>query len=601
MRTFLILIYLFLSSVLVNAQKVLDEVIINSGRISIPFSEDNRSLIIIDSVFLNNSSAKNLSEILQQVIGVDIRRRGNDDIQSDLYIRGGSFDQTLLLINGIKVEDSQTGHHQMNLSLPLNLIDKIEILKGPGSRIFGMNAFNGAVNIITKKNSENGNINLGYGSFKTFQGSGSIPINTKKTSHILSSTYRQSDGYRYNTDYNYFNLFYSGIIEINDSDLEILFSNSDRKFGANGFYASPEARDQYEETNGSLLNFKLRKKRENISTESSLYWRRHEDTYIYIRDNPSVYKNDHISHKLGFQNNISIFSDIGITGIGIDLSNTWLSSNNLGERNRFITTIFAEQLINKNKFSFTPGLAFSIYEKPSNDLFKSKLFPGIDIGYKLSNKISLNANIGETFRIPTFTDLYYSDPNNQGNENLDPEKAFTSEVGFKLREKNYGISLSLFRRKSDDLIDYVKANPDDKWSPQNIKNVITTGIEFDSKLILNNNNSLNTINLGYAYINDNYENDILSRYSLNSYRHRLILNFDFKLTKSISNYLSYRYGIREIQDDNNKSVVDYKIMMKRDRWKLTLNLNNIFDSKYYETNLVQMPGRNITLGLNIEI
>ena len=601
MRTFLILIYLFLSSVLVNAQKVLDEVIINSGRISIPFSEDNRSLIIIDSVFLNNSSAKNLSEILQQVIGVDIRRRGNDDIQSDLYIRGGSFDQTLLLINGIKVEDSQTGHHQMNLSVPIELIDKIEILKGPGSRIFGMNAFNGAVNIITKKNSENGNINLGYGSFKTFQGSGSIPINTKKTSHILSSTYRQSDGYRYNTDYNYFNLFYSGIIEINDSDLEILFSNSDRKFGANGFYASPEARDQYEETNGNLLNFKLRKKRENISTESSLYWRRHEDTYIYIRDNPSVYKNDHISHKLGFQNNISIFSDIGITGIGIDLSNTWLSSNNLGERNRFITTIFAEQLINKNKFSFTPGLAFSIYEKPSNDLFKSKLFPGIDIGYKLSNKISLNANIGETFRIPTFTDLYYSDPNNQGNENLDPEKAFTSEVGFKLREKNYGISLSLFRRKSDDLIDYVKANPDDKWSPQNIKNVITTGIEFDSKLILNNNNSLNTINLGYAYINDNYENDILSRYSLNSYRHRLILNFDFKLTKSISNYLSYRYGIREIQDDNNKSVVDYKIMMKRDRWKLTLNLNNIFDSKYYETNLVQMPGRNITLGLNIEI
>ncbi len=601
MRTFLILIYLFLSSVSVNAQKVLDEVIINSGRILIPFSDENRNLIIIDSVFLNNSSAKNLSEILQQVIGVDIRRRGNDDIQSDLYIRGGSFDQTLLLINGIKVEDSQTGHHQMNLSVPINLIDKIEILKGPGSRIFGMNAFNGAVNIITKKNSENGYINLDYGSFKTFQASGSIPINTKKTSHILSSTYRQSDGYRYNTDYNYFNLFYSGIIEINDSNLEILFSNSDRKFGANGFYASPEARDQYEETNGSLLNFKLRKKRENISTESSLYWRRHEDTYIYIRDNPSIYKNDHISHKLGFQNNISIFSDIGITGIGIDLSNTRLSSNNLGERNRFITTIFAEQLINKNKFSFTPGIAFSIYEKPSNDLFKSKLFPGIDIGYKLSDKISLNANIGETFRIPTFTDLYYSDPNNQGNENLDPEKAFTSEIGLKLKEKNYGISLSLFRRKSDDLIDYVKPNPDDKWSPQNIKNVITTGIEFDSKLILNNNNSLNTINLGYAYINDDYEKDILSRYSLNSYRHRLILNFDFKLTKSISNYLSYRYGIRETQDGNSKSVIDYKIMMQRDRLKVTLNLNNIFDSKYYETNLVQMPGKNITVGLNIEI
>ena len=601
MRQYLKILFLLLIPISLKSQKVLDEVVINSGRILIPFSDENRNLIIIDSIFLNNSSAKNLSEILQQVIGVDIRRRGNDDIQSDLYIRGGSFDQTLLLINGIKVEDSQTGHHQMNLSVPIDLIDKIEILKGPGSRIFGMNAFNGAVNIITKKNSENGNINLGYGSFKTFQSSASIPINTKKSSHILSSTYRQSDGYRYNTDYNYFNIFYSGIIEMNNSDLQVLFTNSDRKFGANGFYASPEAKDQYEDTNGSLLNFKLTKKRENISMESALYWRRHEDTYIYIRNNPSFYKNDHISHKLGFQNNISIFSDAGITGIGIDLSNTWLSSNNLGERNRFIATIFAEQLINKNRFSFTPGIAFSIYEKPSNDLFKSKLFPGIDIGYKLSDKISLNANIGETFRIPTFTDLYYSDPNNEGNENLDPEKAFTSEVGFKLREKNYDISLSLFRRKSDNLIDYIKANPNDKWSPQNIKNVITTGVEFNSKLLLKINNISNTLNLGYAFINDDYKNDILSRYSLNSYKHRLILNFDFKLSKSISNYLSYRYGVRESHDENNKSVVDYKISMQRDRWKVTINLNNIFDSKYYETNLIQMPGRNLALGLNIKI
>ena len=601
MRHYLKILFLLLIPVTLKSQKILDEVTINSGRILIPFSEENRNLIIVDSVFLNNSSAKNLSEILQQVIGVDIRRRGNDDIQSDLFIRGGSFDQTLLLINGIKVEDSQTGHHQMNLSVPIDLIDKIEILKGPGSRIFGMNAFNGAVNIITKKNSDNGNINLSYGSFKTFQGSGSIPINTDKSSHILSTTYRQSDGYRYNTDYNYLNIFYSGSIKIDDSDLQVLFTNSDRKFGANGFYASPEAKDQYEETNGSLLNFKLTKKTEKISTESSLYWRRHEDTYIYIRDNPSIYKNDHISHKLGFQNNISIFSDTGITGIGIDLSNTWLSSNNLGERNRFITTIFAEQLINKNKFSFTPGIAFSIYEKPSNDLFKSKLFPGIDIGYRLSDKISLNANVGETFRIPTFTDLYYSDPNNEGNENLDPEKAFTSEIGFKLREKKYGISLSLFRRKSDDLIDYVKANSNEKWSPQNIKKIITSGFEFDGKLLLKINNNTNTINLGYAYIKDDYENNILSKYSLNSYKHRLILNFDFKLTKFISNYLSFRHGVRESQDNNNKSVFDYKISMHKDRWKIILNLNNIFDSKYYETNLVQMPGRNLEVGLNYKI
>ena len=126
MRQFLKILFFFILPITLKSQRVLDGVTINSGRILIPFSEENRNLIIIDSTFLNNSSAKNLSEILQQVIGIDVRRRGNDDIQSDLFIRGGSFDQTLLLINGIKVEDSQTGHHQMNLSVPTELIDKIE-------------------------------------------------------------------------------------------------------------------------------------------------------------------------------------------------------------------------------------------------------------------------------------------------------------------------------------------------------------------------------------------------------------------------------------------------------------------------------------------
>ena len=586
---------LLLFSFSAGAQKVLDEITIKSGRILIPFSEENRSLRIIDSTFLNNTSAKNLSEVLQQVIGLDIRRRGNDDIQSDLYIRGGSFDQTLLLINGIKVEDSQTGHHQMNLSVPIELIDRIEILKGSGSRIFGMNAFNGAINIITKKNADKKNINVKYGSYKTFHGSGTIPINTKNSSHILSSTYGKSDGYRYNTDYKYLNFFYNGIIKLNNSDLEILYTNSDRKFGANGFYASPEATDQYEETNASLLNFKLTNKGKKLTSESSLYWRRHEDTYIYIRENPSIYKNNHISQKLGFQNNISIFSDIGITGIGIDINNTSLNSNNLGNRNRFISTIFLEQLINKNNFSITPGIAFSIYEQPDRDIFKSKLFPGIDIGYKISSKINFHANLGETFRIPTFTDLYYSDPNNEGNENLEPEKAFTSEVGVKLSEKKYAMSFAFFRRKSSDLIDYVKNNSADKWSPQNIKEVTTSGIEFHSKFFFNPY----TINFGYAYINDDYETTPLSRYSLNSYKHRLILNLDFKLSKSVSNYISARYGVRGTNDDNNKTVFDYKILIKGNSWNLSVNLNNILNSKYYETNLVQMPGRNLTIGVNI--
>ncbi len=593
MKTLFQLFLLVFVSTTIYSQKLLEEVTIKSGRILTPFNEENRSLIIVDSTYLQNTTAKNLSEILQQIIGVDIRRRGNDDIQTDLYVRGGSFDQTLLLINGIKLEDSQTGHHQMNLSLPTHLIERIEILKGPGSRIFGMNAFNGAVNIITKKNADKRELKLGYGSFNTLDVSSTIPINSKGSSNILSATFKNSDGYRYNTDYNYFNFFYSGNINIQDSELDILYTNSDRKFGANGFYASPQAKDQYEETNASLLNIKISRQSNEIKSESSVFWRRHEDTYIYLRNNPDFYKNNHTSHKVGFLSNVSFMSDIGITGIGIDLSNTWLESNNLGKRNRFISTLFVEQLLKKGKFNITPGVAFSIYEKPNNDIFKSKLFPGVDLSFTVNKDIILHANVGETFRIPTFTDLYYSDPNNEGNENLDPEKAFTNEIGLRYLKNSLQLSISIFSRKSSNLIDYIKSDPDGKWSPQNIKNVTTNGLEIDSKYLIGDNGS---IHFGYAYLNDNYKQDALSRYSLNSYKHRILMSFDHKLSTYVSQFISFRYGVRENQsDENDKSVIDYRIGFKKERWETNIYLNNILNSKYYETNLVEMPGRNISI------
>ena len=129
----------------------LNEVIITSTRIDLPFKDNSRTIQIITSKDIVNSAATNVADLLQQVAGVDVRRRGTAGSQADLYIRGGGFDQTLLLIDGIKMDDSQTGHHTMNAALPIEVIERIEIIKGPAARIFGQNAFTGAINIVTKK------------------------------------------------------------------------------------------------------------------------------------------------------------------------------------------------------------------------------------------------------------------------------------------------------------------------------------------------------------------------------------------------------------------------------------------------------------------
>ena len=149
---------LLLISTSISAQKdtvKLKEIVISSNRIELPFSKTSRTINIITSDEIIKSPASNVSDLLQNIVGIDVRRRGTDGMQSDLYIRGGNFDQTLVLIDGVKMDDSQTGHHSMNAILSLDNIERIEVIKGPAARIYGQNAFTGAINIVTKKQLKN--------------------------------------------------------------------------------------------------------------------------------------------------------------------------------------------------------------------------------------------------------------------------------------------------------------------------------------------------------------------------------------------------------------------------------------------------------------
>ena len=600
MKKSLALLPLLFFNIIISQQDTTDlkEVVVSTTKLEIPFSKNFRTVKIISSDYIKNSPASNVSDLLQEITGIDVRRRGVGGVQGDLYIRGGGFDQTLLLVDGMKMDDAQTGHHTLNMILPLYLIERIEVIKGPAARIFGQNAFNGAINIVTKDvTGEKKQIDLSlkeisYGSFEQKNISAVTKIITNKAKSLISFSNNTSDGYRHNTDYKRNNYFVKTSFNLKSSPIDVIASFTENKFGANGFYASPSATEQYEETQASLLGVSTTINSEKLSIKPRLYWRRGQDEYIYIRDNPSVYRNLHKTNKVSAELSGSYFSNSGVTGFGIDLSTVNISSNNLGEHDRTTVNLFVDHTFKlfDEKLVLSPGIAVSYFSDMS---FHS--FPGIDLGYNINSNFKLYSNIGKTFRIPTYTDLYYSDRTTIGNENLNPESATSTELGFKYNTSNFKISGAFFNRKAKNIIDYVKENENDLWNAVNIGSLKTTGFELDFRYNFQNQNYLN---LGYTNIKDNnYVTNInFSKYSLNSLKHHFTSKLNLNYIRNVNHSFVYKYAERS--DKSSYNILDTKIMYKKG---LFIYVNNIFDEVYSETNLVPMPGTSFLVGISVGI
>lgn len=561
---------------------------------STPYKSANQNISVITKEEIINSPAKSIDEILQQVTGMDIRRRGANGVQSDIGFRGSSFEQVLLLLNGIRMNDSQTGHNSMNLPVDLSDVERIEVIKGPAARRFGQNAYAGVINIITKVNpGKRVKINVEGGDYQTYELGFNAQVGNEKFSNSLQANSSGSQGYMYNTDYEIRNVFYQSKLNIKDGNIRLQAGFSEKKFGANGFYASKAATEQYEEVQTSVISLAHQQTFGRLKLNSNVYWRRGQDMYLFNRQKPEIYRNMHIGNNVGGEVNSGYDWSLGTTGIGIELRKEFLASNNLGERNRFVSQVFFEHHFSllDHKLNISPGISWANYSNEGNFFY-----PGLDIGYSFNQNNKVYGNIAKVHRIPTFTDLYYTSKTEQGNPDLLPENAVYAEIGYQFQTKNILAKVSGFLRDTNDAIDWTKMKPEDPvWYARNIGETTVKGIEVEF------NHQLKywlKYTIGYTYLDNrlNKPADFSARYLLDNLKHQIIAKLETRFLKNFTNEVVYRYNER--LNNGSYNLVDDKLSFVKKDFSVYVLINNLTNTSYTETFGVEMPQRWFHIGLS---
>jgi vitamin B12 transporter len=565
--------------------------------ISTPYKSANQNITVITKEDIANSPAKSIDEVLQQVPGMDIRRRGANGVQSDIGFRGSSFEQVLLLLNGIRMNDSQTGHNSMNIPVDMDDVERIEIIKGPAARRFGQNAYAGVINNITKTTpGKRVKISAEGGDYETYGFGFNAQLGNEKFSNSLEANSASSQGYMYNTDYEIRNVFYQSKLNIKNGDLKLQAGFSEKKFGANGFYASKDAKEQYEETQASIVSVAHQQKFGDLKINSNVYWRRGQDMYLYDRNKPDGYRNMHIGNNVGGEVNSSYQWRLGTTGVGLELRKEFLASNNLGERNRFVSQVFFEHhfsLLDK-KLNISPGISWANYSKEGNFFY-----PGLDVGYNFNANNKIYGNIARVHRVPTFTDLYYVSKTEQGNPDLLPENAISSEIGYQYQNNSILAKVSGFMRNSENSIDWIKTDLNAPiWYAQNVGKIDTKGVEVEL-----GHRAFDWLKytVGYTYLDSKISesNEFVSRYILDNLKHQVVAKLETRFLKCFTNELVYRYNER--MNLGTYNLLDEKLSFAQKDFSVYVLINNITNTKYTEAFGVEMPQRWFHVGLSYTI
>lgn len=624
----------------INAQTIADtisksiklaEIEVSTGRAPVLFSKTGRSIEVVGRTTIEKMPVLSVEKVLDMMQQIDIRQRGPLGIQSDVGIRGGSFDQVLILLNGVNITDPQTGHFNLNLPVSLNCIERIEVLEGPAARVYGPNAFSGAINFITTSNVRNSStLNATAGSHGLLAASASRRQGYKNTEHFISASHSQTDGYMADTDFRNTNLFYQGRLKLDNANIELQTGFNTKDYGALTFY-SAKYPNQYEENRTTFASVKLNSGSRTIHS-SQAYWRRNSDLFDLMRYSPDNKNNHHLTDVLGVKQNILIPWRMGKTSVGGEIRSETVWSTTLGNEmvqpkkvaghdaqytkwfSRSNTALFVEHTWQHNNLSLTWGV---LVNGNSALDWKFDLFPGADVSWWIHPKVKLTASANKALRLPTFTDLFYLDPVQKGNADLRPEEAVTYEGGVSAFQ-NYGsLRVSVYRQNAERLIDWGKTEGETMYQSRNLSRMKSVGVQFSGSIIpkelFGSRFFIQKIDAGF-FINHQdkkAETGYESRFVMDYLKQKLVINIENRLPLQIMINWNIKYQDREGNYHHFATsetrgyrpfwLTDVRMSRQFGNLALYAEASNLFDNKYEDIANVPQPGLWIRGGININI
>ncbi|MCX5792660.1 MAG: TonB-dependent receptor [Elusimicrobia bacterium] len=528
---------------------------------------------------------------LGSAAGVDVQRRGAPGAQGDISIRGSSFQQNLVLIDGMRMNDPQTAHHNLDLPLTAYDIEKMDVLRGPYSSVYGPDAFAGAVNIITRKpDRDRVSARLALAEFSTWSALVSCDRKWEKLGQTASLSKSASGGFRPGTDYVTENMFSKSSLALPGGELNLSLGYLDKDFGASQFY-SAATKEEREHTRtrfaGLSAGFGAGG---SLTLEPKLYFRRHDDKFSYLY-NSVHYANTHITDAAGGELRIKReLGGLGVVSAGGEYSEEKINSSNIGGHEAVSRAVFAQYAV-----SPAPGVALDAsLREDSHSSWGWQASPGLRLGYTLSPEAKLWAMAGRSFRAPSFTELYYKDPGNIGNAGLKPEKSESYETGLDWRlSKTLGVRAAVYRRYESNLIDWTKQTPAAPWAANNIGKVRVWGFEE----AMESGIGALCASLKYSYIyKQNPSASYISKYALRYARHKADLGLKYAMPRAGILELN----VSAVRRVNEKGYVlaDTEFSKKYGAMEMAAGVTNILNTRYEEIPGAAAPGRwfNISLG-----